>query len=309
MRGERYCEVLLVKPGDGTITADVYNSYPLNTCPAAAVGGPRPGRPRRRARRRPRPAQRPPVLAHGRRREGRRGQRAPEGHLRRDRDVPPGVGRGRRRRRRLHPLRRPTPSTGARCSPSTPGSEVYELVAADGTVYVMQTWSQQKDPTLVEADLAGLAARLALPGGLELPGPHPRRAAAGRHHDRGRPGPAGRPRQQLLPGHRRRLTAPPAGAATLTSPTSNVLRHARRFKSSRARCRHLMRRIVKCGRWRVQDGYRTVGPRSRHVAPLRDPGGGGHGDPALDERTPGVHDAHPRPHRRRRLPHGLRRGP
>jgi len=42
------------------------------------------------------------------------------------------------------------------------GSEVFELVAADGMVYVMQTWSQQEDPTLVEICLAGLAPRLAL---------------------------------------------------------------------------------------------------------------------------------------------------
>ena len=33
MRGERYCEVLLVQVDDGTATADVYNSYPLNDCP------------------------------------------------------------------------------------------------------------------------------------------------------------------------------------------------------------------------------------------------------------------------------------
>jgi hypothetical protein len=29
MRGERYCEVLLVRPSAGTISADVYNSFPL----------------------------------------------------------------------------------------------------------------------------------------------------------------------------------------------------------------------------------------------------------------------------------------
>ena len=45
------------------------------------------------------------------------------------------------------------------------GREVYELLAADGSHYVMQTWSQQTDPTLVEADLSGLAPRLDLPAG------------------------------------------------------------------------------------------------------------------------------------------------
>ena len=31
------------------------------------------------------------------------------------------------------------------------GRTVYELTAADGTKYVMQSWSQQVDPTLAEA--------------------------------------------------------------------------------------------------------------------------------------------------------------
>lgn len=45
------------------------------------------------------------------------------------------------------------------------GSKVYELVAPDGTTYVMQARSQIVDPTLSEADLAGLGDRLDLPDG------------------------------------------------------------------------------------------------------------------------------------------------
>jgi hypothetical protein len=45
------------------------------------------------------------------------------------------------------------------------GQSVFELTDAAGTKYVMQTWSQQKDPSLVEADLAGLGSRLQLPAG------------------------------------------------------------------------------------------------------------------------------------------------
>lgn len=45
------------------------------------------------------------------------------------------------------------------------GSEIYELVDPDGTHWVMQSWSQQVDPTLVETDLAGLGTRLAPPAG------------------------------------------------------------------------------------------------------------------------------------------------
>ena len=45
------------------------------------------------------------------------------------------------------------------------GREVYELVAPDGTTYVMQSYSLQVDPTLTEADLPTLGARLQLPEG------------------------------------------------------------------------------------------------------------------------------------------------
>jgi hypothetical protein len=45
------------------------------------------------------------------------------------------------------------------------GREVYELVAPDGTAYVMQSYSLQVDPTLREADLKSLGTRLHLPEG------------------------------------------------------------------------------------------------------------------------------------------------
>jgi hypothetical protein len=45
------------------------------------------------------------------------------------------------------------------------GREVYELVAPDGTSYVMQSFSLAVDPTLTEADLPALGARLQLPAG------------------------------------------------------------------------------------------------------------------------------------------------
>lgn len=45
------------------------------------------------------------------------------------------------------------------------GSELYELVAPDGSVYVMQSYAQIVDPALDEAALPGLAARLRLPVG------------------------------------------------------------------------------------------------------------------------------------------------
>ena len=45
------------------------------------------------------------------------------------------------------------------------GREVYELVAPDGTTYVMQSYSLAVDPALTEADLPALGARLRLPDG------------------------------------------------------------------------------------------------------------------------------------------------
>lgn len=45
------------------------------------------------------------------------------------------------------------------------GSEVYELVATDGSIYVMQSYAQIVDATLSEGDLPGLGTRLMLPSG------------------------------------------------------------------------------------------------------------------------------------------------
>jgi hypothetical protein len=45
------------------------------------------------------------------------------------------------------------------------GEEIYELVDPDRQRWVMQTWSQVADPNLSRADLPGLAGRLSLPDG------------------------------------------------------------------------------------------------------------------------------------------------
>jgi hypothetical protein len=45
------------------------------------------------------------------------------------------------------------------------GAEIYELVAPDGSVYVMQSYAQIVDTRLTESDLPGLGARLMLPSG------------------------------------------------------------------------------------------------------------------------------------------------
>jgi hypothetical protein len=45
------------------------------------------------------------------------------------------------------------------------GRTVYELVAPDGTTYVMQSYAQIRDPALTIGDLAGLGSRLTPPAG------------------------------------------------------------------------------------------------------------------------------------------------
>lgn len=45
------------------------------------------------------------------------------------------------------------------------GREIYELIDPDGRRWVMQTWSQTVDPNLSLTDLPGLASRLSLPDG------------------------------------------------------------------------------------------------------------------------------------------------
>jgi hypothetical protein len=45
------------------------------------------------------------------------------------------------------------------------GEEIYELIDPDGHRWVMQTWSQVADPNLSRADLPGLAGRLDVPEG------------------------------------------------------------------------------------------------------------------------------------------------
>jgi len=163
LRGARYCEVLLLRPIDGTPTAEVYNTYPLNDCPdatwraldpttvAAAAGVPL-------------------AILNGPRYWLMDEIEPPAG------DPPAPVAFG-----GMEMTLRATvdiSSIGAADSPYTahnvdrravfgysPGSTVYELVAPDGSIYVMQSWSQQVDPTLDEAALAGLGARLQVPSG------------------------------------------------------------------------------------------------------------------------------------------------
>lgn len=165
LRGVRYCEVLLLSHDDAGYTAEVWNTMGLSDCPqdqwdaldAAAIAKDR------------------GVLAallNGPRywtldsiaTDLRKG--APETTF-------GGIGMFRAATVDLgdQPPDQ-TPYTERRVARDTvfgfdAGSEVYELVAPDGTTYIMQARSQIVDPTLDESDLPTLGDRLDLPDGWE----------------------------------------------------------------------------------------------------------------------------------------------
>lgn len=161
VRGDRYCEVLLAFLKDGSIEAQVWGTQGLNDCPEAAwasvdptaigdefdatavvLNGPRHW-----------------VLDHF------SGER-PEGSPRQF---------GLLEMQQLATLTLAAGSTSEAYVERTilrnsvfefrVGSEIYELLASDGSVYVMQSYAQIVDPSLSESDLPGLGARLTLPAG------------------------------------------------------------------------------------------------------------------------------------------------
>jgi hypothetical protein len=159
--GKRYGEVLLVTPGEAGPQATVYNSFPLNDCPAelwsaldaqaiaaengaaaALLNGPR------------------YWLMNSIEKE-RQGPRVTKTFG--------GIEMIQQATVLLSSMN-PAPYTDNEVSRNTifvfnAGEEVYELHDRDGQRWVMQTWSQVTDPTLSRADLPGLASRLNLPDG------------------------------------------------------------------------------------------------------------------------------------------------
>ena len=163
LRGKRYCEVLLLRPIDGVPSAEVYNTFPLNDCPAdqwptldaaaiaaeqvvplAVLNGPRYWL---MDHIEPATGTAPPPVSFG----------GMEMILRATVDLG-SVGAGEPPYTEHHVNRKTVFGFAA-------GSTVFELVAADGATYVMQSWSQQVDATLEEVGLAALGERLAVPAG------------------------------------------------------------------------------------------------------------------------------------------------
>lgn len=164
LHGKRYCEVLLVHVTGGIWSADVYNSYPLNTCPAAAWA-----------------SLDASALAHQ--------YGAVAALLNGPRfwamDSITKVGADHLEKRAFGSIemyRDATVVLGTSvASAQVPysvhvvnrqasfrfvaGQRIYELTDPSGGRWVMQSWSQIRDTSLTEADLADLGPRLALPAG------------------------------------------------------------------------------------------------------------------------------------------------
>jgi hypothetical protein len=161
LSGKRYGEVLLVTPGEAGPQATVYNSFPLNDCPAelwsaldpqaiasengaatALLNGPR------------------YWLMNAIEKE-------PQGP-----QITKNFGGIDMIQQAIVLLSsmNPAPYTVNQVSRNTvfvfdAGEEIYELIDPDRRRWVMQTWSQVADPNLKREDLPGLADRLDLPEG------------------------------------------------------------------------------------------------------------------------------------------------
>ncbi len=161
LSGKRYGEVLLVTPGEAGPQANVYNSFPLNDCPAelwsaldaqaiatengvatALLNGPR-------------------YWLRNRIEKERKAPAITKNFGGIDMLLQATV---------LLSSMNPSPYTVNEVSRHTvfvfdAGQEIYELQDPHGHQWIMQTWSQVVDPELSREDLRGLGDRLKLPAG------------------------------------------------------------------------------------------------------------------------------------------------
>lgn len=163
LRGDRYCEVLLVSVNAGLATGEVWNTYPLNDCPQAtwstlnavnlAIEN-----------------KVPRVVLNGPRYWLMNSVEKAGGAV----DLPKKNFGGLEMYRQASVELGPLAQLGS-AKPYVPsqvdrsatfiydaGARVYELRATDGATYVMQTYSAQIDSNLTEAQLTDLGSRLKL---------------------------------------------------------------------------------------------------------------------------------------------------
>ena len=159
--GKRYGEVLLVTPGEAGPQATVYNSFPLNDCPAELWSA---------------------LDAHELAAEHGAAAALLNGprywlmnSIEKDQQGPLitktfGGIEMRQQATVLLSSMNPAPYVPNKVTRHTvfvfnAGQEIYELLDPQGQHWVMQTWSQVSDPNLSRRDLPGLGARLELPAG------------------------------------------------------------------------------------------------------------------------------------------------
>jgi hypothetical protein len=163
LRGQRYCEVLLLHGAPEGLTADVYNSYPMNRCPESEW----------EALNAQQIAQEHQVLLAN--------LNGPRYWLMDRIDKTVGTSGPTKDFGGIEMTQRATVLVGDPATAQQPylthevdrktafsfdtGSTVYELTDPTGQKWVMQSWSQEIDPTLSEADLADLTPKLTLPAG------------------------------------------------------------------------------------------------------------------------------------------------
>ncbi|MBM4359076.1 MAG: hypothetical protein FJ096_13305, partial [Deltaproteobacteria bacterium] len=163
MRGKRHCEVLLLREEPAGFTADVYVSFPMNDCPDAAWHA-------LDATKLADENQVPFAVLNG-----------PRYWLMDRIDKEPGTSGPTKDFGGITMTQRATVFLGDLATASKPyqlrevdrktaftfaaGARVYELTDAVGQRFVMQSWSQQVKPMLVEAELVDLTPELALPTG------------------------------------------------------------------------------------------------------------------------------------------------
>jgi hypothetical protein len=159
--GRRYCELLLVHTHGGGIAADVFNTYGLNNCPAArwkAIDTPAVAKDNGALlalRNGPRFWAIDTIEKH---QQGRPLVKD-LGGLRMIEEAVITTTKLDTSPYTIHRIDRATTFT------YNAGRTVYELRGADGSRWVMQSWSQQIDATLRRGQLARLGSRLKLPAG------------------------------------------------------------------------------------------------------------------------------------------------
>jgi hypothetical protein len=163
LRGKRYCEVLLLHPAPAGITADVYNTFPINECPEAQWEAMDAGAIARENGMLV-------ALLNG-----------PRYWLMNTIEQQQSAAQTHKTFGGMEMIQRATVVVGNPMVASQPyhlnavdrqtvfsfdkGRTVYEITTADGTRFVMQSWGQQVEPALSEAQLSDLGSRLHLPAG------------------------------------------------------------------------------------------------------------------------------------------------